>query len=82
MISCIWKHPNASVVYLACDMLGQEDILIQVSNAFGSKIYVDEIKNPQCFDVLSLIAPEILAKDDSSRFQVEIFLRTQIYFLF
>ncbi|XP_020572583.1 5' exonuclease Apollo-like [Phalaenopsis equestris] len=70
VIKGIWKHPNASVVYLACDMLGQEDILVQVSRAFGSKIYVDEIKNPDCFNVLSLMAPEILSKDASCRFQV------------
>ncbi|XP_020572670.1 protein artemis [Phalaenopsis equestris] len=70
VIKGIWKHPNASVVYLACDMLGQEDILVQVSRAFGSKIYVDEIKNPDCFNVLSLMAPEILSKDASCRFQL------------
>ncbi|PKU68075.1 uncharacterized protein LOC110105143 isoform X1 [Dendrobium catenatum] len=70
VINCIWKHPNALEVYLACDMLGQEDILVQVSKTFGSRIYVDEIKNPECFNVLSLIAPEILSKDESSRFQV------------
>lgn len=70
VINCIWKHPNASIVYLACDMLGQEDILVQVSKAFGSRIYVDEIKTPECFNVLSLIAPEILSNDASSRFQL------------
>ncbi|KAK8914175.1 hypothetical protein KSP39_PZI023623 [Platanthera zijinensis] len=70
VINCIWKHPNAPVVYLACDMLGQEDVLVQVSKAFGSKIYVNEVKNQECFNVLSLIAPEILSRDASSRFKV------------
>ena len=48
MINCIWKHPNAPVVYLVCDMLGQEDVLIEVSKAFGSRIYIDRDKNSDC----------------------------------
>ncbi|ONK73267.1 uncharacterized protein A4U43_C04F29160 [Asparagus officinalis] len=70
VINCIWKHPDAPVVYLACDMLGQEEILVQVSKTFGSKIYVDDTSNPECFHALSLVAPEILSSDASSRFQV------------
>lgn len=70
VINCIWKHPNAPVVYLACDMLGQEEILIEVSRTFGSKIYLDETNNSDCYHILSLIAPEILSEDATSRFQV------------
>ncbi|CAL5009456.1 unnamed protein product [Urochloa decumbens] len=73
VINCIWKHPNAPVVYLVCDMLGQEDVLIEVSKAFGSKIYVDRDRNSDCHDTLTRVAPEILAADDAAttcRFQV------------
>ncbi|MQL83741.1 hypothetical protein Taro_016236 [Colocasia esculenta] len=70
VIKCIWKHPNAPVVYLACDLLGQEDILVEVSKTFGSKIYVDKSRCAECFQALLLIAPEILSEDTSSRFQV------------
>lgn len=70
VINCIWEHPNAPTVYLVSDMLGQEDILIEVSRAFGSKIYVDRDKNSECYHTLSLVAPEILTEDASSRFQV------------
>ncbi|CAA6660370.1 unnamed protein product [Spirodela intermedia] len=70
VINCIWKHPHAPVVYLACDLLGQEEILIEVSKTFATKIYVDKAKCPECFLSLSLIAPEILSEDASSRFQV------------
>nr|CAD1818187.1 unnamed protein product [Ananas comosus var. bracteatus] len=75
VISCIWKHPHAPVVYLACDLLGQEEILAEVSRAFGSKIFVDEATNSECFQALSLAAPEILSRDSSSRFQVVGFSR-------
>jgi len=73
VINCIWKHPNAPVVYLVCDMLGQEDVLIEVSKAFGSRIYVDRDKNSDCHQTLTHVAPEILAADDaapSTRFHV------------
>ncbi|KAB8107097.1 hypothetical protein EE612_041664 [Oryza sativa] len=70
VINCIWKHPNAPVVYLVSDMLGQEEILMEVSKVFGSKIYVDRDKNSECYHTLSLVAPEILTDDSSSRFQV------------
>lgn len=54
-----------------CDMLGQEDVLIEVSKAFGSKIYVDRDKNSDCHQTLSHVAPEILAAAaSSSRFHV------------
>lgn len=68
--NCIWKHPDAPVVYLACDLLGQEDILIAVSKTFGSKIFVDKVANPEYFQSLMFIAPGILSEDPSSRFQL------------
>lgn len=51
-------------------MLGQEEILIGVSRAFGSKICVDRDKNSGYYHTLSLVAPEVLTEDTSSRFQV------------
>ncbi|KAH1038264.1 hypothetical protein J1N35_040007 [Gossypium stocksii] len=70
VINCIWKHPNAPVVYLTCDLLGQEEILTSVSITFGSKIYVDNANNPDYYQSLSIIAPEILSEDPTSRFRV------------
>ncbi|KAL3641869.1 hypothetical protein CASFOL_012684 [Castilleja foliolosa] len=70
IINCIWKHPLASIVYLTCDLLGQEEILLQVSKTFGEKIYVDKAKNLECFKSLQLIVPEIISEDPSSRFQL------------
>lgn len=70
VINCIWKHPNAHTVYLTCDLLGQEEILVQVSQTFGGKIYVDKIKNSECLKALELTVPEILSQDPSSRFQL------------
>ncbi|KAL5752150.1 hypothetical protein ACOSQ2_022657 [Xanthoceras sorbifolium] len=70
VISCIWKHPDAPVVYLTCDILGQEEILANVSKTFGSKIFVDKATNPKCFQSLMLVAPEIVSEDPSTRFQM------------
>lgn len=70
IISCIWNHPDAPVVYLACDLLGQEDILLEVSRTFGSKIYVDKATNYECFRSLMVIVPEIISEDPSSRFHI------------
>ncbi|XP_027190427.1 uncharacterized protein [Cicer arietinum] len=70
VVNCIWKHPDASTVYLTCDLLGQEDILVQVSQTFGAKIYVDKAKNPECFKNLVVTVPEILCEDPSSRFHL------------
>lgn len=70
VIHCIWKHPDAPVVYLTCDLLGQEQILADVSQTFGSKIYVDKTANPECFQALKLTFPGIISEDPSSRFQV------------
>ncbi|XP_077224472.1 DNA repair metallo-beta-lactamase family protein [Tasmannia lanceolata] len=70
VINCIWKHPDASIVYLTCDLLGQEEILVEISKTFGSKIYVDKNNNAECFQTLMLTAPHILTDDISSRFHV------------
>lgn len=70
VINCIWKHPGAPVVYLTCDMLGQEEILVNVSQTFGSKIFIDKEGNPDCYQALKLTVPEILSEDSSSRFHV------------
>lgn len=70
VINCIWKHPDAPIVYLTCDLLGQEEILVEVSRTFGSKIYVDKVVHPEFFQSLSLIFPEIISEDSSSRFHL------------
>ncbi|CAI9108902.1 OLC1v1008607C1 [Oldenlandia corymbosa var. corymbosa] len=70
VINCIWKHLDAPRVYLTCDLLGQEDILVEVSKTFGSKIYVDKVKNPEYFQALEFIVPDILTQDSSSRFHL------------
>ncbi|XP_020531826.1 uncharacterized protein LOC18448254 isoform X2 [Amborella trichopoda] len=79
VISCIWKHPDAPFVYLACDLLGQEEILIEVSKTFGSKIFVDDSINPEFSKILSITAPHILCQDSSSRFQVCEGYSTRLY---
>ncbi|XP_058187563.1 uncharacterized protein LOC131304357 isoform X4 [Rhododendron vialii] len=48
----------------------QEEILVEVSKTFGSKIFIDKDKNPECFHSLTLTAPEIVSEDPSSRFHV------------
>ncbi|KAK9037620.1 hypothetical protein V6N11_022524 [Hibiscus sabdariffa] len=48
----------------------QEEILTSVSVTFGSKIYVDKATNPDFFQSLSVIAPEILSEDPTSRFRL------------
>ncbi|OWM91456.1 hypothetical protein CDL15_Pgr017374 [Punica granatum] len=70
VLNCIWKHPDAPVVYLTCDLLGQEEILDEVSRTFGSKIYVDKVVHPEFFQALSLTYPEVLSGDSSSRFHL------------
>lgn len=70
VINCIWKHPDAAVVYLTCDLLGQGEILAAVSRTFGSKIYVNKDANPECFHALTLLLPEIVSQDPSSRFHL------------
>ncbi|KAK4416690.1 5' exonuclease Apollo [Sesamum alatum] len=70
VINCIWKHPDARTVYLTCDLLGQEEILAQVAQTFGEKIFVDIANNVECFKSLKLIVPEIITQDPSSRFQL------------
>ena len=70
VINCIWKHPDVPIVYLCSDMLGQEEILVNVSRTFGSKIFVDKASNPECFQSLTLLVPEILSQDPSFRFHL------------
>ncbi|KAL8477546.1 hypothetical protein ACS0TY_029730 [Phlomoides rotata] len=70
VINLIWKHPDASTVYLTCDLLGQEEILVEVSRTFGEKIYVDKDSNLECFISLEHTVPEIVSLDSSSRFQL------------
>ncbi|CAM8953705.1 unnamed protein product [Rhodiola kirilowii] len=70
VINCIWKHPEASVVYLTCDLLGQEEILATVSQTFGSKIFIDETSNPDCFHTLKLTVPDLISQDPSCRFHI------------
>ncbi|XP_020225675.1 5' exonuclease Apollo [Cajanus cajan] len=70
VINCIWKHPDAPTVYLTCNMLGQEEILVNVSQTFGAKIYVDKAKYAEFFTNLALIVPEILCEDPASRFHL------------
>ncbi|KAF5187654.1 5' exonuclease Apollo [Thalictrum thalictroides] len=70
VINCIWKHPEAPVVYITCDLLAQDEILVEISRTFGSKVYVDRVNNAECYQALTLTAPEILSEDSLSRFQV------------
>ncbi|XP_021970656.1 protein artemis [Helianthus annuus] len=70
VIDCIWNHPDARVVYLTCDLLGQEEILVSVCQTFGSKIFIDKENNPECFQSLSLTVPDIISHDPSSRFHL------------
>ncbi|KAK1421584.1 hypothetical protein QVD17_24044 [Tagetes erecta] len=70
VIDCIWNHPDARVVYLTCDLLGQEEILVSVCQTFGSKIFIDKENNPDCFQSLSLTVPDIISQDPSSRFHL------------
>ncbi|GLJ54790.1 hypothetical protein SUGI_1176840 [Cryptomeria japonica] len=70
VIRCIWKHPSASPVYLACDLLGQEEILMEISKTFGSKIYVDKSSIPEYHAIVSFLVPELLTEDTSCRFHV------------
>ncbi|XP_047042880.1 5' exonuclease Apollo-like, partial [Lolium rigidum] len=70
VIACILKHPHAPFVYLHCERLGHEEILLEVSRAFGSKIYLDRGWNLDYFDTLSLTVPEIITVDPTCRFQI------------
>lgn len=70
VINCIWKHPSATRVYLTCDVLGQEEILSQVYQTFGCKIYLDKEKDPKYFQSLALLVSEVLTEDSSSRFHL------------
>ena len=70
IINCIWKHPDVPKVYLTCSILGQEEVLKEVFQTFGSKIYVDKAKHPDFYKALELISPQILSDDPSSRFHL------------
>ncbi|CAO2831187.1 unnamed protein product [Amaranthus hypochondriacus] len=70
IINCIWKHPDVPTVYLTCSILGQEEVLKEVFQTFGSKIYVDKAKHPDFHKALELISPQILSEDPSSRFHL------------
>ncbi|RDX87294.1 5' exonuclease Apollo, partial [Mucuna pruriens] len=70
VINCIWKHSDAPKVYLTCNLLGQEEILVNVYQTFGFKIYVDKAKYSECFNNLAVVVPEILCEDPASRFHL------------
>lgn len=70
VIACILKHPDAPFVYLYCERLGHEEILLEVSRAFGSKISLHKGWNLDYFDTLSLTVPEIITDDPACRFQI------------
>ncbi|KNA15193.1 hypothetical protein SOVF_100560 [Spinacia oleracea] len=70
VINCIWKHPDVPTVYLTCNFLGQEEVLVKVVQTFGSKIYVDKAKDSDFYQALELIAPQILSVDPASRFHL------------
>lgn len=73
VIKCIWNHPDAPVVYLACDLLGQEDLLQEVSKSFqNAKIYADKSKLSEYVMDLTIVDPDLLTDcQDLTRFQVQ-----------
>ncbi|KAL6551967.1 hypothetical protein OROGR_008121 [Orobanche gracilis] len=60
------KMPSRQTAIQQC----QEEILLQVWQTFGQKIYVDKSKYVECFKTLELVVPEIISQDPSSRFQL------------
>ncbi|KAH7415269.1 hypothetical protein KP509_14G035100 [Ceratopteris richardii] len=60
---CIWNHPDAPIIYLACDLLGQELLLESLSNAFGLKIFVDKCSLKDFHGSLSETAPDLITDD-------------------
>lgn len=70
VIACISKHPHAPFVYLACERLGHEEILVEVSRTFGSKIYVDKGLNLDYYNTMSRTVREIIIDDPTCRFQI------------
>jgi DNA cross-link repair 1A protein len=73
VIKCIWNHPDAPVVYLACDLLGQEDLLREISKCFqNAKIYADKSKLSEYITDLTIVDPDLLTDcQDLTRFQVQ-----------
>ncbi|KAL3698166.1 hypothetical protein R1sor_012242 [Riccia sorocarpa] len=68
---CILNHPKAPVVYLAIDMLGNEELLGDIARYFRSKIYIDRKLLPEYYADLKLLIPEVLTQDpDSTRFHI------------
>lgn len=68
---CIWNHPEAPLVYLACDLLGQETLLNSLCNCFGCKIYVDKHNLADFYGTLAVVAPNLITDDpQSTRFHV------------
>lgn len=57
-------------MYLTCDLLGQEEILVSVCQTFGSKIFIDKENKHEYFQSLSLTIPEVISHDTSSRFHI------------
>ncbi|CAI9777561.1 unnamed protein product [Fraxinus pennsylvanica] len=51
-------------------LLSQEEILVEVSQTFGCKLFADKAKNLECFHALELTVPKILSQDLCSRFQL------------
>ncbi|KAL8215977.1 hypothetical protein R6Q57_022814 [Mikania cordata] len=70
VVDCICKHPDARVVYLTCDLLGQEEILVKVCRTFGSKIFIDKKNNPEFYQSLCVTVPDIISQDPSSIFHL------------
>ncbi|MCO5597888.1 hypothetical protein L7F22_051973 [Adiantum nelumboides] len=60
---CIWNHPDAPTIYLACDLLGQELLLRSLSCAFGLKIYLDKRTLADFYGSLCEVAPDLITDD-------------------
>ncbi len=73
VIKCIWNYPDAPVVYLACDLLGQEDLLQEISKSFqNAKIYADKSKLSEYITDLTIVNADLLTDcEDLTRFQVQ-----------
>ncbi|KAI5060551.1 hypothetical protein GOP47_0024971 [Adiantum capillus-veneris] len=63
---CIWNHPSAPIVYLACDLLGQELLLRSLSCAFGFKIYVDKRTLADFYGSLGEVASDLITDDSKT----------------
>lgn len=71
VLQVIWNHPAHATVYLAVDVLGAEDLLQEVCNVFGTRIYVPAESVPDFRGDLEVVLPQILEPDPSkTRFHV------------